>query len=58
MTTTARELYDKMLEIYPDRANPSSLWGGARGQTVISPMKENASLEMQKVKRDSNGKNI
>jgi len=22
----ARELYDKMLELYPDRANPGSLW--------------------------------
>jgi hypothetical protein len=29
-STTARELYDKMLEIYPDRANPGSLWGAAR----------------------------
>jgi len=28
-TTTARELYDAMLEIHPDRANPGSLWGGA-----------------------------
>jgi hypothetical protein len=28
-TTTARELYDAMLEIYPDRANPGSLWGAA-----------------------------
>ena len=28
-TTTARELYDAMLEIYPDRVNPGSLWGGA-----------------------------
>jgi glyoxylase-like metal-dependent hydrolase (beta-lactamase superfamily II) len=28
--TTARELYDKMLELYPDRANPGSLWGSAR----------------------------
>jgi hypothetical protein len=25
MTTTAREFYDKMLELYPDRANPGSL---------------------------------
>src|SRR6202051_4003322 len=25
-TKTARELYDKMLELYPDRANPGSLW--------------------------------
>lgn len=30
VTTTARELYDKMLELYPDRANPGSLWGSAR----------------------------
>src|ERR1700726_1453460 len=28
-TATARELYDAMLEIYPDRVNPGSLWGGA-----------------------------
>jgi glyoxylase-like metal-dependent hydrolase (beta-lactamase superfamily II) len=28
-TTTARELYDAMLEIYPNRANPGSLWGAA-----------------------------
>ena len=30
MTTTARELYDRMLQLYPDRANPGSLWGSAR----------------------------
>jgi len=29
-TTTTRELYDKMLGIYPNRANPGSLWGSAR----------------------------
>jgi glyoxylase-like metal-dependent hydrolase (beta-lactamase superfamily II) len=29
-STTARELYDKMLALYPDRANPGSLWGSAR----------------------------
>jgi glyoxylase-like metal-dependent hydrolase (beta-lactamase superfamily II) len=29
-TKTARELYDAMLEIYPDRINPGSLWGGAK----------------------------
>jgi glyoxylase-like metal-dependent hydrolase (beta-lactamase superfamily II) len=29
-TTTARELYDAMLELYPDRVNPGSLWGGAK----------------------------
>ena len=34
MTTTARELYDKMLELYPDRANPGSLWGSAH---VVKP---------------------
>jgi hypothetical protein len=28
--TSSRELYDKMLELYPDRANPGSLWGSAR----------------------------
>jgi glyoxylase-like metal-dependent hydrolase (beta-lactamase superfamily II) len=26
-TTTARELYDSMLALYPDRINPGSLWG-------------------------------
>jgi glyoxylase-like metal-dependent hydrolase (beta-lactamase superfamily II) len=29
-TTTARQLYDRMLELYPDRANPGALWGSAR----------------------------
>ena len=29
MTATAKELYDQMLKIYPDRANPGSLWGSA-----------------------------
>lgn len=28
-TKTARELYDRMLELYPDRANPGSLWSAA-----------------------------
>jgi glyoxylase-like metal-dependent hydrolase (beta-lactamase superfamily II) len=28
-TTSARELYDRMLELYPDRVNPGSLWGAA-----------------------------
>jgi glyoxylase-like metal-dependent hydrolase (beta-lactamase superfamily II) len=27
---TARELYDTMLALYPDRANPGALWGSAR----------------------------
>jgi len=30
LTTTARELYDEMLQLYPNRANPGSLWGSAR----------------------------
>jgi glyoxylase-like metal-dependent hydrolase (beta-lactamase superfamily II) len=30
MATTARELYDEMLQLYPNRANPGSLWGSAR----------------------------
>jgi len=29
-TTTVGELYNAMLELYPDRANPGSLWGGAK----------------------------
>lgn len=29
-TTTARELYDQMLERYPDRVNPRMLWTSAR----------------------------
>jgi len=29
-TTTTRELYDKMLSLYPDRVNPGSLWGSAK----------------------------
>jgi glyoxylase-like metal-dependent hydrolase (beta-lactamase superfamily II) len=28
-TATALELYEAMLELYPDRANPGSLWSGA-----------------------------
>jgi hypothetical protein len=31
-TTTARELYDGMLEIYPDRVNPGSLWSATNRQ--------------------------
>jgi glyoxylase-like metal-dependent hydrolase (beta-lactamase superfamily II) len=29
-TTTARELYDQMLSLYPDRVNPGALWTSAR----------------------------
>jgi glyoxylase-like metal-dependent hydrolase (beta-lactamase superfamily II) len=28
--TTTRQLYDAMLELHPNRANPGSLWGGAK----------------------------
>ncbi|BCG99832.1 MBL fold metallo-hydrolase [Mesorhizobium sp. 131-2-5] len=28
-TATARELYDRMLALYPDRINPGSLWGSS-----------------------------
>lgn len=28
-TSTAQELYDRMLALYPDRINPGSLWGSA-----------------------------
>jgi glyoxylase-like metal-dependent hydrolase (beta-lactamase superfamily II) len=31
-TMSARELYDSMLELYPTRANPGSLWGAARAE--------------------------
>ncbi len=29
-TTTARELYDQMFSLYPDRVNPGALWTSAR----------------------------
>lgn len=29
-TTTALELYEAMLDLYPDRINPGSLWSGAK----------------------------
>jgi glyoxylase-like metal-dependent hydrolase (beta-lactamase superfamily II) len=29
-TSTARELYDRMLSLHPDRVNPGSLWGAAK----------------------------
>ena len=38
-TTTARELYDAMLEIYPDRVNPGSLWGAANIAKKQAPNK-------------------
>lgn len=29
-TATARELYDQVLALYPERVNPSMLWWSAR----------------------------
>ncbi len=29
-TTTAQELYERMLSLHPDRVNPGSLWAAAR----------------------------
>jgi hypothetical protein len=29
-TTNARHLYDQMLELYPNRVNPTTLWASAR----------------------------
>jgi glyoxylase-like metal-dependent hydrolase (beta-lactamase superfamily II) len=34
-TTTARELFDKMLELYPDRINPGALWSSVRDGAPI-----------------------
>jgi glyoxylase-like metal-dependent hydrolase (beta-lactamase superfamily II) len=36
ITTNARELYDAMLALYPDRANPGSLWGGAKATKKLA----------------------
>jgi glyoxylase-like metal-dependent hydrolase (beta-lactamase superfamily II) len=38
-TTTARQLYDAMLEIYPDRVNPGSLWGAANTAKPSRPIR-------------------
>jgi hypothetical protein len=35
LTTNARELYDKILEIYPDPVNPGALWSSARGVAIV-----------------------
>jgi glyoxylase-like metal-dependent hydrolase (beta-lactamase superfamily II) len=39
-TETPRDLFDAMIELYPDRANPGSLWGGAK---AAKPEARNAS---------------
>ncbi|WP_194904296.1 MBL fold metallo-hydrolase [Catenulispora rubra] len=36
-TATATELYEAMLTLYPDRANPGSLWGGANRAKKTDP---------------------
>jgi len=35
-TQTAEELYDRMLQLYPDRVNPGSLWGAAHAAKSMS----------------------
>jgi glyoxylase-like metal-dependent hydrolase (beta-lactamase superfamily II) len=40
-TESPRELFDAMMELYPDRANPGSLWGGAHAaKTETAARKE------------------
>jgi glyoxylase-like metal-dependent hydrolase (beta-lactamase superfamily II) len=42
-TKTAQELYDKMLELYPNRVNPGwALWSSARAVKPLSQTAENA----------------
>jgi glyoxylase-like metal-dependent hydrolase (beta-lactamase superfamily II) len=42
-TTTPQELYDKMLELYPNRVNPGwALWSSARAVKPLSQTAENA----------------
>jgi glyoxylase-like metal-dependent hydrolase (beta-lactamase superfamily II) len=42
-TRTAQELYDKMLELYPNRVNPGwALWSSARAVKPLSQTVENA----------------
>ena len=42
-TTTAQELYDKMLELYPNRVNPGwALWSSVRAVKPLSQTAENA----------------
>jgi len=36
-TASPRELYEAMLELYPDRANPGSLWSGANAAKERKP---------------------
>jgi len=38
MTTSAQDLFDKMLELYPDRVNPGwALWSSARAVKPLNP---------------------
>jgi hypothetical protein len=39
-TKTARELYEQMLNLYPDDANPHVLWLGARAAKGEGPVYE------------------
>ena len=39
MTTSAQDLFDKMLELYPDRVNPGwALWSSARAVKPLNPV--------------------
>ena len=40
-TATNLELYNRMLAIYPDRANPGSLWGGSLAAKKVTPKATN-----------------
>jgi hypothetical protein len=42
-TATARELYDRMLQIYPDRINPGSLWDNANAPKARVTPKDSSS---------------
>ncbi|CAN7633368.1 hypothetical protein [Mesorhizobium sp. LjNodule214] len=35
-TATARDLYDRMLALYPNRINPGSLWGSALAAKIAT----------------------
>jgi hypothetical protein len=59
-TTTARELYDKMPELYPDRSNPGlALWISARaakGQVSTFAKAEKLKPHTSSSRRRTSGK--
>lgn len=38
-TTTVRELFDRIMELHGDRANPGSLWGRGHGCQCIAAVR-------------------